>query len=813
MTGMSLRVCPPAGLPRHCVQRVWILCLFLMHGMGALGQLLPWHEVDGLTRDQRVRDSRPLDRQPYLGLYLGDQASSAGPARCQVNRMWRPGPALEADALRMGDIILALNDVAIRSTEHFGQVFERLAPGSPARIRLKRGETENTITVRIGSRAEWATPLDTIRPAERRVRPDDLLPPRDSQTKFEQFLSRNLNRFHIRQPADDLRKYLAEIVERFYGTNMLDRVAYAFYRPTRLAELQTSITGPLARAVDESKGNPWTVAGPVLTEAAKNLDSPIPTGQPGHIDLAQPAQALQDAARLVRRAHAQIEIAFSKLDAGLLAEMETSLPALLEDSTRRLPPAMRARMATTAVNYAGLIEAAQAIAFWSPASEPRVGSRAVALPHELDGVVKGDVLAVERIEGRWFVYGGWGPNEYDLSKIDVVIDPGGNDIYRYSVAARPKVQLVVDWAGNDTYSGAEEIPGPASALLGVSVLVDHQGDDRYEGGVRSCGSALMGVGLLLDHAGNDTYKGTTWSLGFGRYGFGGIVDLEDPPAARAKGKYEYPDGSDMYLAQESSEGYGGPRGFGLILDGAGRDVYRLSGSRPVWGDRTVSYASGQGVGYGDGLFDSGGIGLLCDLAGDDRYEAGEVSQGAGWLLGMGMLYDRSGNDLYYGTRYSQGAAAHGGVGILADDGGDDTYWGSIAQAWDLSLALLIDRDGNDSYQGDHRVGAIGRAGHQSIAWLIDLDGQDRYVRAPDVQSAPEYNVGMGESSANENNYQQCQCFSLSVLLDAGGTSDFYSQRNRGNGVIKATGSRNASSPALSTFHGLFIDTKEKVRLW
>lgn len=804
---------PHAGVFSRWVRKpAWMVCLFLLLAFGASGQLLPWHEVDGLTRDQRVRDSRPLDQQPYLGLYLGDQASSTGPVRCQVNRMWRPGPALEANALRGGDVILDLNGVAIRSAGHFGEVFERLVPGAAAKIRFNRAEKDNTVSVRIGSRAEWATPLDIIRSAERRVRPDDLIPPSGSQTKFEQFLSKNLNRFHIRQPADDLRKYLAEVVQRFYGTNMLDRVAYAFYRPTRLAELQASITGPLARAVDQSRGDPWTVAGPVLMEAAKNLDSPFPDGKPGQIDLAQPAQALKDAALLVRRAHVQIEMAFSKIDARLYEEMETSFPALLEDSTRRLAPSMRARMASTVVDYAGLIEAAQAIAVWSPASEPRTGSPAVALPRELQEAVKGDVLAVDRIEGRWFVYGAWGRNEYDLSKIDVVIDAGGDDLYRYSSTARPRVQLVVDWAGNDTYSSADGIPGPASALLGVSVLIDHQGDDRYEGGDRSCGAGLMGIALLLDHAGNDTYKGTKWSLGFGRYGFGGIVDLEDPPAARAKGRYEYPDGSDIYLAQGSSEGYGGPRGFGLILDGAGRDVYRLTGSRPVWGDRTVSYASGQGVGYGDGLFDNGGIGLLCDLAGDDRYEAGEVSQGAGWLFGMGILYDRSGNDLYYGTRYSQGAAAHGGVGILADDAGDDTYWGSIAGAWDLSLALLIDRAGNDSYQGDHRVGALGRAGHQSMAWLIDLDGQDRYVRDPDVQSAPEYNVGMGESSANENNYQQCQCFSLSVLLDAGGTSDFYSQRDRGDGMTKATGARNAASPELSTLHGLFIDSKEKLRL-
>ena len=127
--------------------------------------------------------------------------------------------------------------------------------------------------------------------------------------------------------------------------------------------------------------------------------------------------------------------------------------------------------------------------------------------------------------------------------------------------------------------------------------------------------------------------------------------------------------------------------------------------------------------------------------------------------------------------------------------------------------MLIDRGGNDSYQGDHRVGALGRAGHQGIAWLIDLEGHDRYIRGPDTYGAPEYNVGMGESSPNDNNYKECRCFSLSVLVDSGGTSDFYSQPGRGDGIAKAAGTSNSKDPAMSTLHGLFIDTKARITLW
>jgi hypothetical protein len=47
-----------------------------------------------------------------------------------------------------------------------------------------------------------------------------------------------------------------------------------------------------------------------------------------------------------------------------------------------------------------------------------------------------------------------------------------------------------------------------------------------------------------------------------------------------------------------------------------------------------------------GGFETGGIGVLCDLAGDDQYQAGSQGQGAGIFFGLGILDNRTGTDLY-----------------------------------------------------------------------------------------------------------------------------------------------------------------------
>ena len=53
---------------------------------------------------------------------------------------------------------------------------------------------------------------------------------------------------------------------------------------------------------------------------------------------------------------------------------------------------------------------------------------------------------------------------------------------------------------------------------------------------------------------------------------------------------------------------------------------------------------------------SGGIGVLRDREGSDRYTAGVFAQGTGYWGGMGLLLDGAGDDRYDARWYVQGAA-------------------------------------------------------------------------------------------------------------------------------------------------------------
>jgi hypothetical protein len=363
-----------------------------------------------------------------------------------------------------------------------------------------------------------------------------------------------------------------------------------------------------------------------------------------------------------------------------------------------------------------------------------------------------------------------------------VVDAGGDDEY-YATGLRLGCRMIIDLEGDDLYTGTPQ-QGPGGALLGVSLIDDRAGDDRYEGDLLSAGAAMYGVSLLVDRDGNDIYVGKEWSLGAACYGAGMILDLG---------------GGDTYLGEFLCQGVGGPRGFGCIVDASGRDLYRANGPEPsAYGTPAVYQAFSQGVGFGFRHYAAGGIGLISDRGGDDRYEAGEFAQGGAYYYALGILHDAAGRDIYYGNRYAQGFAAHQAIGILADDAGDDTYWGMTAAsqgaAWDVSAGLLIDRGGNDSYQADGL--AQGAASMQAIGVLADLGGTDRYAAGGGAVQ--------GRSGGNTYHYHETGAFSFSVLLDLGGADDWYST-DRSDGSTVSTGVPKEDRPQDSPLHGLFID--------
>jgi hypothetical protein len=87
----------------------------------------------------------------------------------------------------------------------------------------------------------------------------------------------------------------------------------------------------------------------------------------------------------------------------------------------------------------------------------------------------------------------------------------------------------------------------------------------------------------------------------------------------------------------------------------------------------------MGTGFGWDL----SVGVLCDFAGNDRYEAAKQhTQGSGAQASLGILFDYEGDDVYQGT--GQGYASRsisyhslpqcgGNFGFVIDYGGKDQY--------------------------------------------------------------------------------------------------------------------------------------------
>ncbi len=336
-------------------------------------------------------------------------------------------------------------------------------------------------------------------------------------------------------------------------------------------------------------------------------------------------------------------------------------------------------------------------------------------------------------------------NYYDLSGNFIVIDPGGNDIYKTKNEAGSGFSIIIDFKGNDLYL-TEEMGYWGGGLSGIDCLFDLEGNDNYFSGNNGLGAGVLGVGLLYDKEGNDFYKGDAVCEGASFLGIGLLRDIS---------------GNDVYNGHIYCQGFGYVGGFGLIDDWAGNDNYIASGSFTDiirYEDHSVTLS--QGFGFGSRIDWSGGIGFLFDHNGNDNYSADIYGQGSSYWFALGMLVDNSGNDNYYCYQYTHGAGIHLSIGALLDRQGDDSYSArGVAQGcghdyaygllWDLKgddsyssydlaqgagnangIGFIFDEGGNDSYavRGWHNSQGYGdpRREYGSIGLLIDLNGKDRY---------------------------------------------------------------------------------------
>ena len=329
----------------------------------------------------------------------------------------------------------------------------------------------------------------------------------------------------------------------------------------------------------------------------------------------------------------------------------------------------------------------------------------------------------------WIRIRGGGDDTIDGYDTLLVVDLAGDDQYRGAVAASDavhSVSLLLDLAGNDSYKA--EQPAQGAGLCGVGVLFDTAGNDAYTAHHYAQGVGQFGFGLCVDFAGDDEYFDQYSGQGCGYFGIGLLFDIA---------------GADQYKLYADGQGLGGVGGVGVLADRTGNDRYTAVREHSITGrpsyhspnlDVCVSNAQGCGMGRrgdgADGHSWAGGLGALLDGEGDDYYTSGNWCMGTGYWFGMGVLHDRAGNDEYHGVTYSQGTGAHFCIGVCIDEAGDDQHLAeensNSALAWAHDFTIGILLDGAGNDLYSVDTSGLAYSINRSIGMVFDLGGDDVY---------------------------------------------------------------------------------------
>ncbi len=376
------------------------------------------------------------------------------------------------------------------------------------------------------------------------------------------------------------------------------------------------------------------------------------------------------------------------------------------------------------------------------------------------------------------VIGGDGRDYHEYDDYFILIDLGGNDIYRGPVGAttRPDIgiSLCLDLSGNDVYEyDSTTCPSQGAGVLGCGVLYDAWGDDTYTSKQLAQGAGFFGTGVIYDGDGADVYIMEVSGQGAGFFGHGLAFDSGE--------------GDDVYRLHGEGQGFGGCNGVGVIANWAGDEHYYAEPYASVVnrGDYhsafDINVSNAQGVGSGrrgdgtDGHSWAGGLGFIVDIYGNDTYEAGNFSLGTGYWFGTGLMYDKGGDDLYKSVYFTQASGAHYCIGAIIDEAGDDVHdlFGNAGAAlsfgWDFSINLLVDKEGDDYYKSD--IISIACSEIRSNVFFFDLDGDDHYVlgRGSIGLGGVDFR-GYDEPHPTSPFYQYCN--SIGLFIDSHG-DDIY----------------------------------------
>ncbi|HOP05994.1 MAG TPA: hypothetical protein PLF13_01750 [candidate division Zixibacteria bacterium] len=423
------------------------------------------------------------------------------------------------------------------------------------------------------------------------------------------------------------------------------------------------------------------------------------------------------------------------------------------------------------LHYAALKTAA--VAGWA---EVELGRINTALPERM-------IYALPTPYGRIIVVtpGHRGVLPINCDNTLLVVDFGQDIHYTGAVAANHNllnpVSVLIDMGGNDVYGTENEHNEPIAGvgLLGVGLLLDHQGDDEYHGSVFAEGTGLFGVGVLYDRQGDDLYKAEVSAQGCGYFGIGLCLDGL---------------GNDLYYLYGDGQGMGGiGGGVGVLADYDGNDKFSAEPFSRIY-DRGDYHSEGrinannaQGAGMGrrgdgsDGHAWAGGLGAIIDIYGDDEYYSGNWTLGIGYWFGTGIAVDRYGDDKYKSCYFTQGSGAHFCNGILLDESGNDrhelfeTAGAALGFGWDFTNAFLIDKGGNDFYRAVKI--SMGLAQIRSCAFLIDIGGDDEYWLGAGTPGLGEASYLDNYDHPGKNTLYYSYAKSFGGFIDAGGTDKYY----------------------------------------
>lgn len=474
------------------------------------------------------------------------------------------------------------------------------------------------------------------------------------------------------------------------------------------------------------------------------------------------------------------DIAYFEANPGrFIAPDGKTMPPLTGDVTGQLEFIERSRR----VSYQCIFDAA-----WSMANSVEKYLDATAklsIEEIFIDTTRANEIYVEQTPFGRFVVAGFG-NDTHTEDAAFLVDLGGNDTYTNNAggtgSSAMRVAVCVDHRGNDAYRTPNRNYTQGFGFLGVGILADVAGNDVYEGKHFCQGAGIMGTGLQYDKSGDDKYIAHAFNQGAAIFGIGMLLDMT---------------GEDYYDTATLGQGGASTLGFGILCDMAGDDRYHLSIGAGKDALGSAGYGQGGALSFRSmpwrgKLTAYGGVGLLVDAEGNDRYRTGGwCDQGGSYIMSLGALYDHSGND-HYTAGTGNGSGIHITNAILIDREGNDIYDGGFrtgGSGGDRSPGFLIDYAGDDTYRAGSSSFGTGCKPF-SYSLMIDYAGNDKYI-APN----PKDKILMNNWDSFGGVWPESEpnLWPYAICLDLGGKDD-YKVRNRANNTQRH-----------SFGHGIHID--------